>query len=68
MQYQVYGNYGYLGENLLFESNSLDHAIRWATRYVRWGDFGGYSLIDVANFTEDGEFISHWSRSEEEAY
>lgn len=68
MKYQVYGNYGYLGECLLFESNSLNRAIAWATGYVRQGDFGGYSVIDVASFTKDGEFVTHWTKAEEEAY
>ena len=60
MRYTVYGDYGYVDETVLFESNSRDEAVRWAERYVRRGDTGGYGVIEVASFAEDGEYLTHW--------
>lgn len=65
--YQIYGDYGYQGETLLEEFDNLSDAIMWAEGYIEQGDFGGYSVIEVASFTADGEYITHWTASEEDA-
>jgi hypothetical protein len=55
--YKIYGDYGYTTETLLEEFNTLSEAVRWAEGYVESGDFGGYSVIEVATFAEDGEYL-----------
>lgn len=56
-KYKVYGDYGYVSENLLHESDSLNDARRWVDRYTATGDFGGYNMIEVAWFSESGEYM-----------
>jgi len=60
MHYTVYGDYGYISETVLFVSTSRNEAVRWAERYVRHGDTGGYGVIEVASFATDGEYLPHW--------
>lgn len=55
-EYGVFGDYGYTSEELLYESDSLSDAIAWARQYIRWDNFGGYSVIEVASFSADGEY------------
>lgn len=56
--YYVYGDYGYVSECELYETNSLQEARTFARRYTRWGDFGGYNVIEVAWFADDGEYVT----------
>jgi len=65
MDYNVYGDYGYVTEQVLFESNSRNEAIRWAKNYTR-RDLGGYAVIEVASFAKCGEYITHWAIQAEE--
>lgn len=55
-KFKVYGDYGYTSENLLAEFDSAIEAKEWVDTYTRWGDMGGYYVIEVAWFTENGEF------------
>jgi hypothetical protein len=55
--YKIYGDYGYTTETLLEEFDTRSEALRWADRYVESCDFGGYDVIEVARFAEDGEYI-----------
>lgn len=59
--FYVYGDYGYQTEQELFTATNLDEAKRFAQQYIRHGDFGGYNVIDVAWFSECGEFMVEWS-------
>ena len=56
---KVYGDYGYVSECLLHETNSISDATRWAEGYIDDGDLGGYIIIEVAEFATDGEYIVH---------
>jgi hypothetical protein len=56
-KFKIYGDYGYTSETLLEEFNTRSEAIRWAEGYVESGDFGGYDVIEVAWFAEDGEYM-----------
>lgn len=64
--YKIYGDYGYQGETLLEEFDDLSDAIRWAEGYTEDGDFGGHAVIEVASFSADGEYLTHWCASEED--
>jgi hypothetical protein len=55
--YKIYGDYGYTTETLLEEFESYADAVRWAEGYVEGGDFGGYTVIEIATFAGDGEYI-----------
>lgn len=55
-KFKVYGDYGYVSECELFESDSQNEAVRWATQYTKDGDFGGYNIIEVAFFYPNGEY------------
>lgn len=55
--YYVFGDYGYESECELYSTNNLQEAKDFARNYTRWGDFGGYNIIEVAWFNEDGEYI-----------
>jgi hypothetical protein len=57
MTYFIYGDYGYTSETLLEEFETRSEAVRWAEGYVESGDFGGYSVIEVATFADDGEYV-----------
>jgi hypothetical protein len=58
--YGVFGDHGRGHEELLFETNSVDEAIDWADSYTRWGNFGGYDVIEVGFFTRRGEYETTW--------
>ena len=64
--YYVYGDYGYVSENELYSTNNLQEALNFARNYTRWGDMGGYSVIEVAWFNEDGEYIEELRIESEE--
>ena len=51
--YRIYGDYGYTSETLLEEFNDFRDAIRWVESYVEAGDFGGYTMIEIASFADD---------------
>lgn len=57
-KYKVYGDYGYNSQTLLAEHDTLTDALNWADAYCADGDFGGYSMIEVAWFAEDGEYVT----------
>jgi hypothetical protein len=56
-KFKIYGDYGYTTETLLEEFDHQTEAVRWAKYYAESSDFGGYSIIEVAEFAEDGEYI-----------
>ena len=66
--YKVFGDYGYVSENELFETNNLQEALNFARSYTRWGDMGGYNVIEVAWFTEDGEYVEELRIEAEEEW
>lgn len=51
--YYIYGDYGYTSETLLEEFDTRSEALRWADGYVAGGDFGGYTVIEIARFAGD---------------
>ena len=59
MRYPVYGDYGYVNETVLFESDSRDDSVRWAKNYCR-RDMGGYNIIEVAYFAANDEYVPVW--------
>lgn len=57
-KFKIYGDYGYTSECLLEEFEDRSQALRWCDRYINSaGDFGGYSMIEIARFADDGEYI-----------
>ena len=66
LDYGVFGDYGYVTENLLFETRSVNEAISWAEQYTRWGDFGGHAVIEVGWFDRDGAYETAWRKHHEE--
>ena len=67
--YYVYGDYGYESECELYSTNNLQEAKDFARNYTRWGDFGGYNIIEVAWFTDDGEYIEELTiRADEDEF
>ena len=58
-KFKIYGDYGYQNETLLGEFDNLSDAIRQAKGYVE----DGYDVIEVANFSPDGEYLTHWCAS-----
>jgi hypothetical protein len=60
-KYFAFGDYGFDSEYELADFGSIDEGRRWLKRYTRGGDLGGYSVIEVASFADDGEYIVHES-------
>jgi hypothetical protein len=62
MVYTVYGDYGTDGENILFDSEYFSDAIDFCKRYMRWGDMGGYKVIEIISLDAMGvEFVeANW--------
>jgi hypothetical protein len=62
MIYSVFGDYGTDSENILFQSEYLSDAIDFVKGYIRWGDMGGYKVIEVISLDEMGvEFVeANW--------
>lgn len=56
--YYAYGDYGWQSECLLAEFNSADEGRNWLHNYTRYGDMGGYSVIELAYFAESGEYVT----------
>lgn len=54
MIYTVYGDYGTDSENILLNTEYLSDAIDFCKRYMRWGDMGGYKVIEVISLDEMG--------------
>jgi len=57
----VTGDIGYQSETVLFESDSDKEAVRFAEKYIRWGDFGGYQFLSVGDYGADGEYFEIWA-------
>jgi len=53
----VYGDYGLESQCELYAGNTRAESERWAQGYTRQGNFGGYSIITVGYFLENGEFV-----------
>lgn len=51
--YRIYGDYGYTSETLLEQFESYADAVQWTNSYTQSGDFGGYSIIEIATFVGD---------------
>lgn len=64
-KFQIYGDYGLESQQLLEDFDSRSDAVRWAERYCR-RDLGGYSAVEVASFTDEGEIITHWIKRKED--
>jgi len=56
-KFKIYGDYGYTTENLMEEFDTYEEARRWVDGYTRSGDFGGYSVIEIAWFDVDDEYV-----------
>ena len=55
--YKIYGDYGYIAETLLEQFNDFGDAVHWVEGYIQDGDFGGYDVIEIATFADDGEYV-----------
>ena len=64
--YKIYGDYGYTTETLLEEFDSYAEARRWVDGYTESGDFGGYSVIEIARFADDGEYVVEYRADAED--
>jgi len=66
-RYSVFGDYGYTSECLLKDGLSYAEAVRFVKGYIRWGDFGGYRVIEIARHDPDGEYVVErgWLKSPE---
>jgi hypothetical protein len=62
--FYIYGDYGYAAETLLKEYDTLTEARVFFNKYTR-NDLGGYEIVEIAQFDEDGEYIVHESRHAE---
>jgi hypothetical protein len=65
-KFYVYGDYGYASECELHSQPSAEYAKQWAEGYTRWGDMGGYDVIEVAYFNADGEYVVIWRMDAED--
>ena len=61
MTYKIFGDYGYAGESLLAEFDTLQAAVDWLRDYEAetFGCLGGYSVVEIATFADSGEYITH---------
>lgn len=57
--YKIYGDYGYTTETLLEEFESYADAVRWVDNYAASGDFGGYTVIEIARFAGDEYVVEY---------
>jgi len=64
--YKIYGDYGYTSETLLEVYESYADAVSWVEGYLEAGDFGGYTVIEIARFAGD-EYVVE-ARYEAEDY
>lgn len=60
-KYTIYGDYGFTSQTTLHEDTDLAAAIRWAKGYVSSEDAGGYDIIEVAWFSETGEYVTEFT-------
>lgn len=59
--FYVFGDYGYENEEELFRSESVAEAESFAREYVANVDtFDNFEKIEVAYFTDDGEYVVVW--------
>lgn len=65
MKYKVYGDYGYTTETLLEEFETRNEAIDWALGYTSY-DMGGFMMVEVAYFADDGEYVPLWTATAED--
>lgn len=61
MTYKIFGDYGYTGESLLAEFDTLQAAVDWLRNYEAetFGILGGYHVVEIATFTDSGEYVTH---------
>ena len=59
MTYYIYGDYGYTSETLLEEFEHIADAVRWVDGYTDGGDFGGYTVIEIARFAGDEYVVEY---------
>lgn len=67
-EYTVFGDYGYTTETELYTTTSLNAAKRWAERYCDSDNMGGFVVVEVAWFSDNGEYVTEWKREAEEAF
>jgi hypothetical protein len=63
--YYVYGDYGYTSETLLEEFEFYENARRWVDGYTEAGDFGGWSVIEIARFAGDEYVVEYRVEAED---
>ena len=56
--FYVYGDYGYAAETMLKEFDTLTEARAFFYKYTR-SDLGGYDIVEIAQFDDDGEYLVH---------
>ena len=59
-KYQVFGDYGYQSECELEIFETAERARRFVDGYTKYGDMGGYEVIEVITFADSGEAIVHY--------
>jgi len=64
-EFIIFGDYGYADQTELERFNSSQEAVRWAKQYT-WRDLGGYQQIEVIEFADDGEAITHFRKKAED--
>ena len=57
--YKIYGDYGYTSETLLEEFESYADARHFVDGYTDGGDFGGYTVIEIARFAGDEYMVEY---------
>jgi len=68
LEYTVFGDYGYTSETELHTTTSLSSAKHWAERYCERDDMGGFTVVEVAWFSDNGEYVTEWKRELEEDF
>ena len=61
MKYKIFGDYGYISETLLTEFDTLQAAVDWLLTYEAetFGSLGGFHVVEIATFTDSGEYVTH---------
>jgi hypothetical protein len=57
--FDVYGDYGFVTEDLLRQFDNLEDAIRYVDNIAAEYDLRGFDRIEVISFAQDGEVIIH---------
>jgi len=65
-EYTIYGDYGYTTETELYTTSHLAAAKRWAERYCDSGIMGGFSVVEVAWVSDNGEYVAEWKKEADE--